>query len=375
MNVPFLDLKRQHASIAPEVERAVQGVLESQRFILGPEVGLLEQEIATLCATAHGVGVASGTDALILALLALGVGPGDEVITSPFSFFASASSITRVGARPVFADIDPLDYNIDPDAVRRAVTPRTRAVIAVHLFGQCADVDRIRRAATEAPEGPDRRIAIVEDAAQAIGSSRSGRPAGSIGDAGCFSFYPTKNLGGAGDGGMLVTNDAALAERVRRLRAHGDAGRYDHREIGLNSRLDTLQAAVLLVKARHLPLWTELRRQRASIYDRELAGVGGLTPPLQHSDCIHTYHQYVVRTPRRGDLARFLGEAGIGTAVYYPIPLHRQRCFASLGHGEGDFPASESAAREVLALPIFPELTDSEQSRVVDVIRTFFAKG
>jgi dTDP-4-amino-4,6-dideoxygalactose transaminase len=377
VTVPFLDLTRQYAALREEIDRAVGRALESQRFILGPEVDQLEGELATLCGVRHGIGVASGTDALILALEAAGVRPGDAVVTSPFSFFATASSIARLGARPCFVDIEETTFNMDPEAVA-AGTPRdARAILPVHIFGQCSAVERIREAArlsvgTELP--------IVEDAAQAIGATRHGRPAGSLGAAGCLSFYPTKNLGGAGDGGMVVTDDEAIARRVRSLRAHGDAGRYDHRDLGMNSRLDTIQAAILLVKAKRLREWNETRRVRAATYDRLLAGAGAgagtdLRLPVTAAGNQHTYHQYVIRSRRRDELARHLRDRGIGSAVYYPIPLHRQACFASLGYREGAFPRAEAACREVLALPLYPEITEAEQESVAGAIREFFGES
>lgn len=370
MSVPFLDLSRQYASMRTDIESAVGSVLEGQRFILGPEVGRLEEALASKCGALHGVGVASGTDALILALQGMGIKEGDEVLTTPFSFFATASCIARVGARPVFADIDEATCTLDPEAVAREAGPRTRAILPVHIFGQCAPMRETARAVASAL---GRAVPLVEDAAQAIGASRMGRPAGSQGSAACFSFYPTKNLGGAGDGGMLVTDDADLAARVRRLRAHGDAGRYDHREVGINSRLDTIQAAILLVKLKRLDDWNEARRVRAATYDRLLADAGGdLRLPVTAAGNVHTFHQYVVRTSRRDALARHLREQGIGTAVYYPQPLHLQPCFASLGYRPGRFPRSEAACREVLALPIYPELTEGEQERVADAVRGFF---
>jgi len=379
MRVEFLDLKRQYETIRGDVERAVRDVLESQRFILGPEVERLETEVAGLCQTRHGVAVASGTDALILALQALGVSSGDTVVTSAFSFFATASSVARLGAWPVFADIEPSSFNLDPEAVARVARPDTRAVMPVHLFGQCAEVERIRDAATSAL---GRAVPLLEDAAQAIGARRHDRAAGSMAEAGCLSFYPTKNLGGAGDGGMMVTQDDAIAAKVRRLRAHGDVGRYDHRELGMNSRLDALQAAILRVKVARLAEWNEARRHRAALYDRMLTDLGvvegrsgELTLPGVAEGNLHTYHQYVVRSPRRDALAAFLAEREIGTAVYYPVPLHLQPCFAYLGYRAGDLPRTETACREVLALPIYPELTEREQEQVAVAIRDFHRKG
>jgi dTDP-4-amino-4,6-dideoxygalactose transaminase len=317
--------------------------------------------------------VASGTDALMLALQAAGVGPGDAVVTSSFSFFATASSVARLGARPVFADIDESSFNLDPAEAARAAREAgaaARAVMPVHIFGQCAEVETIREAVDSALGRP---VIQIEDAAQAIGASRGGRAAGALGEAGCFSFYPTKNLGGAGDGGMVVTDDDEMARTVRRLRAHGDVGRYDHHDLGMNSRLDSLQAAILMVKARHLAAWNEARRQRAALYDRLLAEAGGdLRLPAVTPGNVHTYHQYVVRTRHRDALAKFLADRGIGSAVYYPTPLHLQPCFASLGYRQGDLPRTEAACREVLALPIYPELTTGEQGAVAEAIVGFF---
>jgi len=373
MEIPFQDLKRQYTALRPQIEREVGRVLESQRFILGPEVDLLEREVAALCGARHGVGVASGTDALILALQAAGIKAGDAVITTSFSFFASAAAIARLGARPRFADIDAATFNLDPETVGRAATRDARAVIPVHLYGQCADVEGIREAA-RAATGSD--LPVIEDAAQAIGALRHGRPAGSLGLAGCLSFYPTKNLGGAGDAGMVVTDSEVIASKVRLLRAHGDAGRYDHRELGMNSRLDAMQAAILRVKARCLADWNEARRAKAALYGRLLGKVSGdLRLPVVAPGNVHTYHQYVVRTSRRDDLAAHLTRNGIGSAIYYPAPLHMQPCFASLGYRAGDLPNSEAASREVLALPLYPELTDAEQTRVAEVVAGFFRAG
>lgn len=364
--VKFLDLGRQYEMLRAETTREVQRVLESQQFILGPEVRRLEAEVAALCGVRHAAGVASGTDALILALQAVGVGPGDTVLTSAFSFFASASAIARLGARPVFVDIDASSLCMDPAAMP-PVPGGVRAIVPVHIFGQCADVEGLLKGAGSGPP------AVVEDVAQAIGATRHGRPAGSLGNAGCLSFYPTKNLGGAGDGGMVVTDDETLAARVRSLRAHGDAGRYDHRELGMNSRLDTLQAAILLVKMTHLARWIDQRRARAALYDRLLGGLGErLRLPAVAPGNAHTWHQYVVRTPRRDDLARHLESRGIGTAVYYPTPLHLQPCFAGLGYRKGDLPRTEAACAEVLALPMYPELTEEEQRQVAGAVAEFF---
>jgi dTDP-4-amino-4,6-dideoxygalactose transaminase len=353
MQVPLLDLKAQYATIKPEMESAVHAVLESGRFIQGPEVVGLEQEVAAYSKTAHGVGVASGTDALLLALKALGVGPGDEVVTTAYSFFASASTIALLGAKPVFCDIEPDTYNLDPAKLEACLTAKTKAVVPVHLFGQCADMPALM--ALVAKHG----IPVLEDAAQAIGSEWQGRRAGEMGIAGCFSFFPSKNLGGIGDGGMVVSNDEALADRVKLLREHGARPKYHHHVLGQNSRLDAIQAAVLRVKLRHLEAWHVGRQKNAALYRELLAGTNvGL--PVARPEARHIYNQFVIRTPKRDALKQHLTECGIGTEVYYPRPLHLQECFGALGHREGDFPISEAAARETLALPIYPELTPEQ---------------
>jgi len=353
MTVPLLDLKAQYATIKPELDLAVHAVLDSGRFIQGPEVTGLEAEVAAYSRVAHGAGVASGTDALLLALKALGVGPGDEVVTTAYSFFASASTIALLGATPVFCDIEPETYNLDPAKLASCLTAKTRAVVPVHLFGQCADMPAIL--ALCEPRG----IPVLEDAAQAIGSEWQGKRAGEMGVAACFSFFPSKNLGGIGDGGMVVARDEALIDRVRLLREHGARPKYHHHVLGQNSRLDALQAAVLRVKLRHLEAWHAGRQANAARYRELLAGTDvGL--PVARSEARHIYNQFVVRTPKRDALKQHLGDAGVGTEVYYPRPLHLQECFAALGHGAGDFPQSEAAAAETLALPIYPELTGEQ---------------
>ena len=370
MKVPLLDLQAQYATLREELRAAIDRVMESQHFILGAEVQALETEVAAYSQTRHAVGCASGSDALLLALMALGVGPGDEVITTPYSFFATVSSITRLGARPVFVDIDPRTYNMDEAQVERAVTERTRAIMPIHLFGQCAEMGTLTRVSAE------RKIAVVEDAAQAIGAEENGRRAGSIGTIGCFSFYPTKNLGGAGDGGMIVTNTDALAERLRVLRVHGAASKYFHQFVGLNSRLDALQAAVLRVKLPYLDRWSQARQANAERYDRLFLDAGlaeeiGL--PFVRGNVRHIFNQYVVRAPGRRDaLMRHLKESGVGAEVYYPLPLHLQECFSHLGYKEGDFPVAERAARETLAIPVYPELRPEQQQYVVETIRRFY---
>ncbi|MBM4043624.1 MAG: DegT/DnrJ/EryC1/StrS family aminotransferase [Planctomycetes bacterium] len=365
MKVPLLDLKRQYQSIRKDVDAAVGRVMESQFFILGPEVEAFEKEMAAYCGTKHAVGVASGTDGLLLALMAMGVGPGDEVVTSPFTFIATAESISRLGAKPVFVDIDPDTYNIRPDLIAQRITPRTKAILPVHLYGQCAEMDEINALAR--PRG----LKVVEDTAQAVGADYKGRKSCSLGDAGCLSFFPSKNLGGAGDGGMVLTNDEGLAAKVRLLRAHGARQKYFHDIHGVNSRLDALQAAVLRVKLPHLDAWIRGRREKAAYYDQGLRAVAR-TPVVRHP---HVYHQYVIRVKNRDGLAKHLEQAGIGFGLYYPLPLHLQKCYAELGYKEGDLPASESAARDTIALPIFPELTREEQDYVISQIKAFAGRS
>jgi len=372
MNVPMLDLKAQYALIGDEIEAAVRVVLASQQFILGPEVRELERELAEYCSCQEAVGCASGSDALLLALMACGVGPGDEVVTTPYSFFATVGSIVRLGAKPVFVDINPATFCMDGDLLDGAITPRTKAIIPIHLYGQCADMEVISDAARA------HNVAIIEDAAQAIGARCDGKMAGSIGLVGCFSFYPSKNLGGAGDGGLMTTNDSEIAARLRKLRAHGAEKKYYHDLVGLNSRLDSLQAAILRVKFRHLDQWTRKRRENAARY-RDLFGATGLvdaeavTLPVEQRDQFHVYNQFVIRARDRDRLKRYMQEKGIGTEIYYPVPLHLQRCFAEMGHREGQFPESERAAKESLAIPIYPELTERAQEYVVDTIAAFYS--
>ncbi len=368
--VPLLDLKAQFAAIRDEVMQALLAVIERQQFILGPEVEALEKEIAKLCGTRHAVACASGTDALLLSLKALDLKPGDEVITTPFTFFATAGAIWNAGGKPVFVDIEPDTFNIDPAAVEAAVGPRTRAIVPVHLFGQMARMEDLLRIAGA------RGLVVIEDAAQAIGARRRiegrWRMAGELGWAGAFSFFPSKNLGAWGDGGMIVTQDDGLAGRLRRLRTHGGLKHYHHEEVGTNSRLDTLQAAVLLAKLPHLGRWSEARRRVAARYSEELEGVGDLVLPKVDQANEHIFHQYTIRTGRRDALLEHLRGRGIGCAVYYPTPLHLQPCFADLRYREGQFPEAERAAREVLSLPVYPELDPAAQGRVIEAIREFF---
>jgi dTDP-4-amino-4,6-dideoxygalactose transaminase len=365
----FLDLRAQFATIHVEVMEAVAQVFESQYFILGPEVKLLEEEVAAKLGAKFAVGCASGTDALILSLLAAGISRGDEVITTPFSFIATAGSIAYVGAKPVFVDIDPATYNINPALLEAAITPNTRAIMPVHLFGLPADMHPILAIARA------QKLVIIEDAAQAIGSRYAGRFTGTLGEYGCFSFFPSKNLGGAGDGGLITTNDPAIAERLQMLRVHGSKKKYFHEMIGTNSRLHALQAAVLRVKLRHLDAWQQGRQNRADRYRRlfESSGLSSFiaAPPQPSAKFEHVYNQFTIRSSRRDDLKAFLHSAGVPSEIYYPLCIHLQEAFVYLGHGPGDFPESEKASREVLSLPVYPELPDAQQDRVVQAIADF----
>ncbi len=376
----MLDLSRQYTAIRDEVLAAIARVCDSQKYILGDEVVLFEREFAALCNTSAAVGCASGTDALWLGLAAAGVKTGDSVITTPFSFFATASSIIRCGARPVFADVDPDTLNLDPGSVESCVrnSPATvTAMMPVHLYGQCADMDSLGRIANEY------KLKIVEDAAQAVGATWNGKPAGSFGAAAAFSFYPTKNLSAFGDAGILTTSDPEVAEHARSLRNHGAKQRYYHDEIGANSRLDSIQAAVLRVKLAHLPAWNDARRERARIYDQLFAASGLTRTGAESTSPIrllktapqahHIYHQYVVRVQQRDGLRDFLKQRGVGSEIYYPVPLHLQKCFSYLGYAPGDLPEAERAAGDVLALPMFPELEQEEQRYVVDSIAEFYS--
>ena len=374
MHVPILDLTRQYSTIKAEIDAAVHRVLESGHFILGPEVEAFEEEIAQYLGVKHAIGVASGTDALLLSLKALNVGPGDGVIVPSFTFFATAGVVANLGATPIFVDIDPKTFNIDPEKLRELVTrhlsPVTtiKAVIPVHLYGQPADMDEIMAIAEE------HGLYVVEDAAQAIGAEYKGQKVGTIGHLGCFSFFPTKNLGAYGDGGLVVTNDEDVAERVRMLRVHGSKPKYYHHLVGTNSRLDALQAAILRAKLPHLDEWTAARQRLASRYNELLENISGIEVPYRAPECTHIFHQYTIRVHdgRRDGLQKYLKEKGIDTQVYYPLPLHLQPCFRYLGYKEGDLPESERVSQEVLSLPMFPELTEEEQDYVVHCIRAFF---
>jgi dTDP-4-amino-4,6-dideoxygalactose transaminase len=370
MNVPMLDLVAQYATIKDDVLPAMMGVIEAQQFIMGPAVPRLEAEVARLSHAKHGIGCASGTDALLLPLKALNLRPGDEVITSPFTFFATAGTIHNAGGTPVFVDIQPDTFNIDPGAVKRAITPRTRAIMPVHLYGQMADM--LELMAIAAPKG----LKVIEDAAQAIGARRKmdgeWRVAGELGWVTGYSFFPSKNLGAWGDAGMMVTSDDAAADRLRKLRLHGGAKQYHHDEVGTNSRLDTLQAAVLLAKLPHLAQWSAKRREHAAYYTNAFADLPQVQPPVVDPANEHIFHQYTLRAQRRDELQAHLKKEGIGHAVYYPVPLHRQPCFAHLGYTDGSLPQAEQASREVLSLPIYPELTRAQLDRVIDAIRGFY---
>jgi len=368
ITVPLLDLTAQYAPLRDEILAAVTRVCDSQRFILGPEVEALEQELARMLEVEHAVAVSSGTDALLVALMAAGVGPGSEVVTPTYSFFATAGCVTRLGATPVFVDIDPVTFNLDPEAVRRVISPRTRAIIPVHLYGLAADMDPLVDLSSRAG------VPLIEDAAQAIGARYHGRPTGGFGLAGCFSFFPSKNLGAFGDGGLVTTNDASVAHEIRLLRNHGAEPKYVHAKVGGNFRLDALQAAVLRVKAPHLPDWSGARRRNADRYRRLFAELGldqTVELPVEPPGLTHIYNQFVIRTPSRDALRAHLQAHRIGTEVYYPIPFHRQPCFADLGRASDAFPVADRAAETSLALPIYGELSEAQQRHVVASIAEF----
>lgn len=370
-SVPLLDLKAQYATIKDEMLAAVTAVLESQQFILGPAVGECEANVAAYCRCRHGIGVSSGTDALLLALMAEQIGPGDEVITTPYTFFATAGSIARVGAKPVFVDIQPDTFNIDPAQIAARVTRATKAIMPVHLYGQCAEMDAILALAE------NHKLTVIEDAAQAIGAEYNGRRAGAMGKYGCFSFFPSKNLGCAGDGGLVTCNDDDTAELLRVLRVHGSKPKYYHSLIGGNFRFDSIQAAVINVKLPHLDAWSTARQANAARYrrlftDAGLVAGGRVRLPVEKAGLRHIYNQFIIRVDRRDELLAHLKAHNIGAEIYYPVPLHLQECFAYLGHKAGDFPISEAAARETLALPIYPELSDAQAECVVAAIQRFF---
>jgi len=365
MQVPLLDLKAQYATIKDEITAAIADVCESQAFALGPAVAKFEKHVADYCGCKHAIGVSSGTDALLAALMAMNLEPGDEVITSPFTFFATAGSIVRVGAKPVFVDIDLDSYNIDPTGIEEKITDKTKVILPVHLFGQLAPMEEIAEVAEE------HNLAVIEDAAQAIGASRGGIKAGNFGKLGCFSFYPTKNLGGFGDGGLVTTNDDKLADDVRILRDHGQNPRYFYRRIGGNFRLDGIQGAVLDVKLKYLDEWNAKRREIADIYDGLFAGSPVVTPRIDAGN-VSIYHQYTIAVPQRDELQKYLAENKIGSAVFYPRPLHLQDCFAELGYSEGDMPVAEKVCREVLSLPVYPELSADQIEFVATTVLKFY---
>lgn len=372
MHVPLLDLKTQFQSLRAEIMEEIQAVCDEQGFVLGPRVVAFEESVARYVGSRYAIGCASGGDALLLSLMAMGVKAGDEVITIPFTFFATASTISRLGAKPVFVDIQSDSFNIDPSLIERAITPRTKALISVHLFGQCADMAAINQIAKR------NKIFVIEDACQAIGAAQQGTRAGALGDTGCFSFFPSKNLGGFGDGGLITTNDKALADSMAMLRVHGSQVRYLHEAIGINSRLDALQAAILQIKLKYLDQWTEGRRRNAERY-QQLFAQAKLTdrvvlPPTVPGN-FHVYNQFTVRVPKRDELRTFLKEKGVGTEVYYPLPIHLQNCYRDLGHHKGSFPLSEQAAEEVMSIPIFPELTEVQQTYVVEMMVEFYRRG
>lgn len=388
MIVPMLDLKAQYASMKVEIDRAISEVMEAQHFILGRWVEECEKAIAEYCRCAHAVGVSSGTDALLICLMAEGIGPGDEVITSPYTFFATAGVIARVGARPVFVDIDPTTYNLSPALISSKVTPKTRAIIPVHLFGQMAEMDAIGEVARK------HDLIMIEDAAQAIGAEHNHHRAGSVGKYGCLSFFPSKNLGAAGDGGMVVTNDGTRAEKLMCLRAHGSKPKYHHKMIGGNFRLDTLQAAIVSTKLAHLDAWTTARQRNAERYlhlfeeagllledGRQLAADGSAADDERQialpaiSTNRHIFNQYIIRVPQRDRLRTYLHAQGVATEVYYPVPMHLQECFSYLGYSRGEFPESEKAAQQTLALPIYPELSEEQAHHIVHCIKEFFSGG
>ena len=366
MRVPLLDLQAQYATIRDEIRPVVERVIESQQFILGPEVEAFEQEVAAYCGAKYAIGVSSGTDALLIALMAAGIGKGDEVITTPYSFIATATSISRVGAIPVFIDIDPKTYTIDPKAIADEITDATKAIMPVHLFGQCAEMKPILDLAKQ------RNILVIEDAAQAIGAGQNGVKAGTMGAFGCFSFFPSKNLGGFGDGGLVTTNDDAFAQRVKELRQHGGKDKYRNAMIGINGRLDALQAAVLRVKLTHLDAWSAARREHAEYYTQAFQGMKEVQTPITAPGNTHIYNQYVLRVERRDELQAHLNAHQIGNAIYYPIPIHLQECYDILGYQETDFPAAEQAAAETIALPVYPELTRAQQDDVIETIHAFY---
>ena len=364
MKIPLLDLKAQYEGLKEEINNAVLGVLESGHYVMGPNVKALEEEIAAYCGVKYGIGVANGTDALLLSLVAYGIGEGDEIITSPFTFFASAEVISQAGAKPVFIDIDPNTYNLDVTKLEDAITEKTKAIIPVHIFGQMADMDEIMELAKKY------NLVVIEDACQAIGAEYKGKKAGSIGNAGCFSFFPTKNLGGYGDGGMIVTDDEEIAKKIRILRVHGSHPKYYHSMIGWNSRLDEIQAAALRVKFKYIDEWNKKRFEKAKAYD-ELLKDSFLDLPYHAENRNHVYHLYIVKSNKRDELMNFLKEQGVSTGVYYPVPLHRQAVYLQLGYKEGSLSIADDLAKKTFAIPLYPELTKDQQAYIKDQIICF----
>ena len=372
MNAPLLDLNAQFQPLRAEILEVMQTVCDEQAFVLGPRVDAFEKAMGNYIGARYAIGCASGSDALLLSLIAMGVGQGHEVITVPFTFFATAGAISRLGAKPVFVDIQRDSFNLDPTQLEQAITPYTKAIIPVHLFGQCADMAAINRIANA------RKIPVIEDACQAIGAGQGNKRAGVLGDTGCFSFFPSKNLGGFGDGGMITTNDQALADSLSMLRVHGSRVRYLHEAVGINSRLDALKAVVLHIKLRHLDQWAEGRRRNAATYNQLFKQAGLLdcvAVPTAHAGNFHVYNQYTIRVSRRDDLRSYLKDKRVGTEIYYPFPLHLQNCYKNLGHKKGSFPISEQTAEQVLSLPIYAELSDSHLTYVVDTIAEFYRRS
>jgi dTDP-4-amino-4,6-dideoxygalactose transaminase len=365
MEVPFLDLKAQYATIRDEILQAINKVCDSQLFCLGPAVAEFEQKVASYCGSKFAIGLSSGSDALLVSLMVLEIKPQDEVITTPFTFFATAGAVARLGAKPVFVDVSAESYNIDVNLIEEKITEKTRAVIPVHLYGQLAQMRPVMDIAKKYG------LSVVEDAAQAIGAVQDGQKSGSFGDCGCFSFYPTKNLNAFGDGGLVTTNNKTTAEKIRSLREHGQNARYSYETIGGNFRLDAIQGAVLTVKLKYLDQWNQKRRRNAALYDKLLAGLPVERPVIEENN-ISTYHQYTIRAPRRDDLQKYLREQAIGSMIYYPVPLHLQKCFAYLGYRQGDLPVSEKLSKEVISLPIYPELTEGQIEYVADRIGSFY---
>ncbi|CDF57743.1 DegT/DnrJ/EryC1/StrS family aminotransferase [Thermobrachium celere] len=364
MKLQLLDLKAQYETIKEEIKEAVINTIESGHYILGPQVKKLEEDIAKYCGVKHGIGVANGTDALVLTLKAFGIGEGDEVITTPFTFFASAETVSQVGATPVFVDVRPDTYCIDADKIEEKITSRTKAIIAVHIFGQMCDMDKIMDIANR------HKLIVIEDACQAIGAEYKGKKAGSIGHAACFSFFPTKNLGGYGDGGMVVTNDDEIAQKIRMLRFHGSKIKYYHDMIGYNSRLDEIQAAILNVKFKYIDEWNNARKEKAHVYNELLRGTKCVTP-YEDSKCKHIYHLYILQHENREELLKYLNENGVATGIYYPVPLHLQNVYKNLGYNEGDLPVSEMLSKRTFAIPLYPEITFDQQKYVADLIKKF----